>query len=163
MKDATCLPSASSFEFSKLAQPIISRRFLSWAPQGIFYVILRYAKLQRTVNPLCLSYSVLPSAARRQFEFSARQNIAERVILCYSLHMKIKFVRKSAKTLDTRAARFSQLTANTYFTYKIFHLKKADGMNSDCSISFHEMKTCGGGRKMNAVKPVFLPAVRSEF
>ena len=127
MKDATCLPSASSFEFSKLAQPIISRRFLSWAPQGIFYVILRYAKLQRTVNPLCLSYSVLPSAARRQFEFSARQNIAERVILCYSLHMKIKFVRKSAKTLDTRAARFSQLTANSKYLFHIQNISSQKG------------------------------------
>ena len=45
-----------------------------------------------------------------------------------------------------------------------FELEKAvaDGMNWDCSTSFHEMKTCGGGRKMNAVKPVFpLPVRRS--
>ena len=61
----------------------------------------------------------METTARRQFEFSARQNIAERVIPCYILHMKIKFVRKSAKTLDTRAARFSQLTANSKYLFHI--------------------------------------------
>ena len=55
-------PSASSFENSKLAQPVIARRFFTWTPADIFTQFCR-AKLQRTGNRLCLSYYVPPSAA----------------------------------------------------------------------------------------------------
>ncbi len=44
MKDATSLPSASSFEFSKLVKSYIARRFLNWTSQGIFYIILLHGK-----------------------------------------------------------------------------------------------------------------------
>ena len=52
----------ASFENSKLAQPVIARRFFTWTPADIFTQFCR-AKLQRTVNRLCLSYYVPPSAA----------------------------------------------------------------------------------------------------
>lgn len=41
--------------------------------------------------------------------------------------MKIKFVRKSAKTLDTRAARLSQLTANSKYLFHIQNISSQKG------------------------------------
>ena len=63
LKDITSSPSASSFENSKLAQPVIARRFFTWTPADIFTQFCR-AKLQRTVNRLYCLYPIYPSAAR---------------------------------------------------------------------------------------------------
>jgi len=53
--------------------------------------------------------------------------------------MKIKFVRKSAKTLDTRAARFSQLTANSKYLFHIQNISSQKGGRDELGFDGHNL------------------------